>query len=148
MILQSFICGPRSPLITVTAAPCPVLTAALVVQRPRPIHLMWTLVLTDMSSEPAELIRAFDPLMKGGSDSRTTWAAFNQAWRRMRWAEASASGICALVERTKITEGISRQALLPYPILSNYRASRGRLVLIESNYIGTCQLRWPMPTVD
>lgn len=31
-----------------------------------------------MNSEPVEHIRVFDPLMRGGTDSRTTRAAFNQ----------------------------------------------------------------------
>lgn len=102
----------------------------LVVQRPPPTRLLYAPVLTDMNSEPVVLIRAFDPLMRGGADSRTTWAAFNQAWRRVRSAECSVWGI--LKERgQKSQRGISRQTIMPYPILSNYRATRGRPILIE-----------------
>lgn len=74
----------------------------LVVQRPPPIHLM----LTDMCSEPVELIRAFDPLLRGGTDSRTTWAMFNQTWSRTGSAEFGVCAICrAPKERMEITEG-------------------------------------------
>lgn len=84
----------------------------MVVQRAPPIRLVRTPVLTDMNSEPVELIRAFDPVMRGGTDSRTTWAAFNQAWRRKGSVEFGVCGICACIESQKREDGDHRGVFL------------------------------------
>lgn len=67
--------------ITVLAAFHPVFDAAsgLIGSSKATSHLSHVQVLTDMNSKPVELIRTFDAVTRGGTDSRPSWAAFNQA---------------------------------------------------------------------
>lgn len=57
----------------------------LVVQRAPPIHLTDMPVVADVNAKPGKLIWPFDPVTRGGTDSRPTGAAFNLALDDQWW---------------------------------------------------------------
>lgn len=90
----------------------------LVVQRAPPIHLTDMPVVADVNAKPGKLIWPFDPVTRGGTDSRPTGAAFNLA---LDDHECWAWCLWNLGLRRSLNE-ITEQYFNPYPMLSNYRA--------------------------
>lgn len=117
-IPESVISPPKRSLIRLTAPERHI--SADLSFKGQSIRVMFTLVLTDENLEPVEPIRAFDPVMRDGPNSQTTWSGFKRPGGR--WRVLTLVSVDYIGSSQRSQRGTSRRGFMSYPILTNYKA--------------------------